>query len=70
MAAPRLKASSSMNRRGLRDIALRHAQDLAQELGLPDAAKLLDATLAEEKKTDVALTKLAESMVNQHAEAA
>jgi ferritin-like metal-binding protein YciE len=42
----------------------------AQELGLADAAKLLDATLAEEKKTDVALTKLAEGMVNQHAEAA
>jgi ferritin-like metal-binding protein YciE len=31
---------------------------------------LLDATLAEEKKTDEALTQLAESNVNQHAEAA
>ncbi len=32
--------------------------------------KLLDATLNEEKKTDSALTSLAESQVNQHAEAA
>jgi ferritin-like metal-binding protein YciE len=32
--------------------------------------KLLDATLAEEKNTDEALTQLAESSVNQHAEAA
>jgi ferritin-like metal-binding protein YciE len=29
-----------------------------------------DATLAEEKKTDEALTKLAQSKVNQHAQAA
>ena len=35
-----------------------------------EAVKLLDETLAEEKKTDEALTKLAESSVNQHAEAA
>jgi ferritin-like metal-binding protein YciE len=32
--------------------------------------KLLDATLNEEKKTDVALTKLAESEVNMHAQTA
>jgi ferritin-like metal-binding protein YciE len=42
----------------------------AGELGLTQAVKLLDATLAEEKKTDATLTKLAESGVNQHAEAA
>jgi ferritin-like metal-binding protein YciE len=42
----------------------------AQELGLSQSVKLLDATLAEEKKTDKALTQLAESNVNQHAEAA
>jgi len=42
----------------------------ARELGLDQAVKLLDATLAEEKKTDEALTKLAQSEVNQHAEAA
>jgi ferritin-like metal-binding protein YciE len=42
----------------------------AGELGLDKAVQLLDATLAEEKKTDVALTKLAESLVNQQAEAA
>lgn len=42
----------------------------ADELGLKDAVKLLDATLAEEKNTDSSLTELAEGMVNQHAEAA
>jgi len=42
----------------------------AQELGLDESVELLDATLAEEKKTDEALTELAESSVNQHAEAA
>jgi ferritin-like metal-binding protein YciE len=42
----------------------------AEELGLRDAVKLLDATLAEEKKTDADLTKLAESLVNLRAEAA
>jgi ferritin-like metal-binding protein YciE len=42
----------------------------AGELGLDQAVRLLDATLAEEKKTDDALTKLAVSSVNQHAEAA
>jgi ferritin-like metal-binding protein YciE len=39
----------------------------AQELGMKDAAKLLDQTLEEEKKTDAALTKLAEARVNQKA---
>jgi ferritin-like metal-binding protein YciE len=42
----------------------------ANELGLADAVNLLDETLAEEKETDVALTQLAETAVNQHAEAA
>jgi ferritin-like metal-binding protein YciE len=42
----------------------------AKELGLKDAVKLLDATLKEEKATDEALTDLAETAVNQQAEAA
>ena len=42
----------------------------AQELGLEEAVGLLDTTLAEEKKTDELLTEIAESSVNQHAEAA
>jgi ferritin-like metal-binding protein YciE len=40
----------------------------AQELGMPDAAALLDATLKEEKATDSALTVLAKSIVNVEAE--
>jgi ferritin-like metal-binding protein YciE len=32
--------------------------------------QLLEATLAEEKKTDETLTELAQSEVNQHAQAA
>lgn len=39
----------------------------AQTLGLKDAVKLLDQTLAEEKKTDDALSKLALSAVNAEA---
>ena len=42
----------------------------AQELGLGDAAELLELTLTEEKNTDQLLTELAENTVNQHAEAA
>lgn len=42
----------------------------AIELRLPEAAKLLEATLAEEKATDKALTVLAENTVNEEAEAA
>ena len=42
----------------------------AAELGLNEAVKLLDMTLGEEKKTDETLTKLAQSEVNQHAQAA
>src|SRR5665213_1570066 len=42
----------------------------AKELGLNDAVRLLDQTLEEEKKTDATLTKIAETVVNQQAEAA
>lgn len=42
----------------------------AAELGFDRAADLLDTTLTEEKETDATLTRLAESDVNQHAEAA
>lgn len=42
----------------------------AKELGLNDAARLLGQTLEEEKKTDATLTGIAESVVNQEAEAA
>jgi len=40
----------------------------AEELGMPDAAALLEATLKEEKATDAALTTLAKSVVNVEAE--
>lgn len=39
----------------------------AQKLGLTDAVKLLDQTLAEEKKTDETLSKIAVSAVNAEA---
>jgi ferritin-like metal-binding protein YciE len=42
----------------------------AAELGHTDVVKLLDATLGEERKTNGALTQLAENEVNQHAQAA
>jgi ferritin-like metal-binding protein YciE len=42
----------------------------ANELGLSDAARLLEETLAEEKKTDEVLTEIAKSAVNLAAEAA
>jgi ferritin-like metal-binding protein YciE len=42
----------------------------AEQLGLKDAVRLLDQTLEEEKKTDETLTEIAESVVNQEAEAA
>jgi ferritin-like metal-binding protein YciE len=41
----------------------------ANELGLNDAFELLDQTLSEEKKTDDALSKLAEKAVNYEAAA-
>jgi ferritin-like metal-binding protein YciE len=42
----------------------------ARELGLSDAAGILEETLQEEKDTDATLTEIAESTVNQEAEAA
>jgi ferritin-like metal-binding protein YciE len=42
----------------------------AKELGLHEAARLLEQTLAEEKETDATLSDIAEQAVNQHAEAA
>lgn len=42
----------------------------AAELGLDKAADLLETTLSEEKKTDEALTQLAQGGVNRHANAA
>jgi ferritin-like metal-binding protein YciE len=42
----------------------------ANELGLTDAVPLLEETLEQEKATDEALTRLAETAVNQQAEAA
>jgi ferritin-like metal-binding protein YciE len=39
-------------------------KEWAQQLGMKDAVPLLDATLQEEKKTDSALTQLAEAAVN------
>lgn len=42
----------------------------ATELGMDDAAELLDATLQEESKTDSDLTKLADSSANARAKAA
>jgi ferritin-like metal-binding protein YciE len=41
----------------------------AEELGHEAAAALLDETLEEEKNTDAVLTELAESVINQGAEA-
>jgi ferritin-like metal-binding protein YciE len=40
----------------------------AQELGLAQAAKLLETTLDEEKNTDETLTELAETCVNQESQ--
>jgi ferritin-like metal-binding protein YciE len=41
----------------------------AQEMGLDDAAKLLQETLDQEEATDQSLTELAEAVVNQEAQA-
>jgi ferritin-like metal-binding protein YciE len=41
----------------------------AQELGLDQAVRLLETTLKEEKQTDETLTELAETCVNQEAQA-
>jgi ferritin-like metal-binding protein YciE len=42
----------------------------AEQLGLDEAASLLEATLGEEETTDEKLSELAESAINQRAEAA
>ncbi|MDO9383033.1 MAG: DUF892 family protein [Hyphomicrobiaceae bacterium] len=42
----------------------------AEELGLEEAVSLLQATLDEEEATDLALSELAKSAINQQAEAA
>jgi ferritin-like metal-binding protein YciE len=42
----------------------------AHQMGLSEAVRLLEQTLDEEKKTDAALTKLAEEAMNAKAEAA
>jgi ferritin-like metal-binding protein YciE len=42
----------------------------AEELGIDQAAELLEATLEEEKATDQTLTSIAGSVVNQEARAA
>lgn len=39
----------------------------ARKLSMPQVVKLLDQTLAEEKKTDDTLTKIAETAVNYEA---
>src|SRR3954470_17201957 len=41
----------------------------AQQLGLKDSVKLIEQTLAEEKKTDELLTRIAEANANQKAAA-
>jgi ferritin-like metal-binding protein YciE len=42
----------------------------ALQMGLNEAVRLLDQTLTQEKDTDEALTELADSAINEHAEAA
>jgi ferritin-like metal-binding protein YciE len=42
----------------------------AEELGLKKAVTLLESTLTEEKATDEVLTEIAQSAVNQEAQAA
>jgi ferritin-like metal-binding protein YciE len=42
----------------------------AEQLGMTEAVRLLDATLTEEKNTDETLTEIAEAVANEMAEAA
>jgi ferritin-like metal-binding protein YciE len=42
----------------------------AEQMGLDEAVSLLDETLNEEKDTDASLTELADTMVNEQAQAA
>ena len=46
------------------------ARSWTSELGLDQAVTLLGATLAEEKSMDQALSKLAQSKINHHAQTA
>ena len=46
------------------------ARTMAQQLGMHDAARVLEQTLEEEKKTDKLLTRIAEQNVNQQAKQA
>ncbi len=46
------------------------ARTMAQQLGMNEAAQLLEQTLEEEKQTDAQLTQLAEQNVNQKAQEA
>ncbi len=46
------------------------ARTMAQQLGMSEAAQLLEQTLDEEKQTDAQLTQLAEQSVNQKAKQA
>ena len=46
------------------------AREMAEQLGLAEAAKLLQRTLDEEGEADKLLTRIAEGMVNARAEAA
>jgi ferritin-like metal-binding protein YciE len=46
------------------------ARTLAQQLGMQDAARVLEQILDEEKKTDALLTQIAERSVNQQAKQA
>ncbi len=46
------------------------ARTIAQQLGMSEAAQLLEQTLDEEKQTDARLTQLAEQSVNQKAQQA
>ena len=46
------------------------ARTIAQQLGMNEAAQLLEQTLDEEKQTDAQLTQLAEGNVNQKAQEA
>ena len=46
------------------------ARTLAQQLGMNEAAQLLEQTLEEEKQTDQRLTQIAEQRVNQKAQEA
>src|SRR4028118_902026 len=46
------------------------ARTMAQQLGMQEAAQLLEQTLEEEKQTDALLTQLAEGNINQRAQEA